>query len=149
MTALRLIALTLGAFTTACASAGSVTHESALASHGAPHWSRAASAQPILATELNATSATTAYDAVLRLRPRFFLPTHSLSHDGTAVQPSVVVERGFPEPLDVLKQIASSAIAEIDFVDHDQAEVLYGARYTAGVIVIHLGTFDSRGNPGR
>jgi hypothetical protein len=92
----------------------------------------------ILPAEIQAASSETAYDAVLRLRPRFFTSNRSTSSGRPPIRPSVVLERGLVEPVEVLRLVPADVVAEIHFVEPDEARVKYGPAYTAGVIVVRL-----------
>ncbi len=92
----------------------------------------------ILPAEIQAASSETAYDAVRRLRPRFFTNNRSTSSGRPPIHPSVVLERGLIEPIDVLRLVPADVVAEIHFVEADEALVKYGPAYTAGVIVVRL-----------
>jgi hypothetical protein len=93
---------------------------------------------PILPPELRAASGLSAYEAILKLRPGFFTGNRSIGSTTAAVRPSVILERGIPEPLDVLRQVSADAIAEIRFIEPQEATLHYGPAFTAGVIVVRL-----------
>jgi hypothetical protein len=92
----------------------------------------------ILPAEIQAASSGTAYDAVLRLRPRFFTSDRSAGSGHPRIRPSVVLERGLVESVDVLRLVPANVVTEIDFVEPDEARVKYGPAYTAGIIVVRL-----------
>ena len=92
----------------------------------------------ILPAEIQAASRATAYDAVLWLRPRFFTSNRSAGSGRPPIRPSVVLERGLIEPIDVLRLVPADVVAEIHFVEADEARVKYGPAYTAGIIVVRL-----------
>lgn len=98
----------------------------------------------ILPPELRGASGLSAYDAILKLRPGFFTGNRSIGSSTAAVRPSVVLDRGIPESLDVLRLMSADAIAEIRFVEPQEATLHYGPAYTAGVIVVR---FVSRPTP--
>jgi hypothetical protein len=78
------------------------------------------------------------YDAVRKLRPGFFVNGRTAGSGRAPAEPSAVLERGFPEPLDVLKLVPPDLVAEIRFVEPREATVTYGPAYTGGVIVVRL-----------
>jgi hypothetical protein len=92
----------------------------------------------ILPPEIRATSSSTAYDAILKLRPGFLTGNRSIATGKTTVLPSVVLEKGIPEPLDVLRLVSVDAVAEIRFIEPMEATLHYGPAFAAGVIVVHL-----------
>jgi hypothetical protein len=92
----------------------------------------------ILPPEIRAASTSTAYDAILKLRPGFLTGNRSMGSGRTAVRPSVVLEKGIPEPLDVLRLVSVDDVAEIRFIEPMEATLHYGPAYTAGVIVVRL-----------
>ena len=92
----------------------------------------------ILPPEIRAASASNAYDAILKLRPGFFTGNRSIGSRTTAVRPSVILDGGIPEVLDVLRQVSADAVAEIRFIEPQEATLRYGPAYTAGVIVVRL-----------
>lgn len=73
-----------------------------------------------------------------KLRPGFFTNGRTAGSGAVPVPPSVVLENGFPEALDVLKLVSADMVAAIHFVEPREATLLYGAQYTAGVIVVRL-----------
>jgi hypothetical protein len=99
---------------------------------------------PFLQPETRAASGLNAYEAILKLRPGFFTGNRSIGSRTAAVRPSVVLDRGIPEPLDVLRLISADAIAEIQFIEPQEATLHYGPAYTAGVVVVR---FVSRPTP--
>ncbi len=99
---------------------------------------------PVLPPEIRAASGLSAYDAILKLRPGFFTGNRSIGSSTAAVRPSVVLDRGIPESLDVLRLISADAIAEIRFIEPQEATLHYGPAYTAGVVVVR---FVSRPTP--
>ena len=92
----------------------------------------------ILPAEIQAASSETAYDAVRRLRPRFFTSDRSTGSGRPPIRPSVVLERGLVEPIDVLRLVPADVVTEIHFVEPDEARVKYGPAYTSGIIVVRL-----------
>ena len=98
----------------------------------------------VLPPEIRAASGLSAYDAILKLRPGFFAGNRSIGSRTAAVRPSVVLDRGIPESLDVLRLISADDIAEIRFIEPQEATLHYGPAYTAGVVVVR---FVSRPTP--
>jgi len=94
--------------------------------------------EAVLPDAILAASVSTTYDAVRKLRPGFFVNGRTAGSGRAPAEPSVVLERGFPEPLDVLKFVPPDVVAEIRFVEPREATVLYGPAYTGGVIVVLL-----------
>jgi hypothetical protein len=92
----------------------------------------------ILPPEIRAASQSSVYDAVLRLRPGFFTGNRSIGSATASVRPSVVLEGGTPESLDVLRLISADAVAEIRFIEPREATLRYGPGYTAGVVFVRL-----------
>ena len=135
---IRGVLVTIAVVASACASGGSSTQNyvedlQTTRPAGAPRGG------PILPPEISAASTLTAYDAVLKLRPQFFTRDRTAGSGRPRVLPSVVLGRGIPESVDVLKLVQSDQVAEIRFIEPDDAVVLYGGGYTAGVIIVRLG----------
>jgi hypothetical protein len=130
--------LVIGILGTGCAGAGSLALESANAWEPADHGRVTPRGDVILAAEIRASSVQTAYDAVLKLRPVFFVRDHSAGSGRAPVRPSVVLERGLPESLDVLRLVRADQVAEIVFIEPDDATVRFGSAFTAGVIIVRL-----------
>jgi hypothetical protein len=105
------------------------------ASDGATGWHNV-----ILPSEIIAAKIQTAYEAVARLRPRYLTMGRLDAAGGTAVPPAVVIDRGLPEPLDVLRGVPADVIAEIRFVEPYDAVTAFGAQYVGGVVVVRLVT---------
>jgi len=99
---------------------------------------RATGSNLLAANEIDATKVMTAYDAIVSRRPRFLSVNQSRGSDRAVVAPSVVVERGLPESLDVLKLIPASEIAEIRYLEPWESTTKFGTEYTAGMIVVRL-----------
>jgi hypothetical protein len=82
----------------------------------------------------------TAYDAVVQLRPGFLNPrdarTGTIASRG--VLPAVFVEGAFYGGVEVLRVIAASAVAEMQYVRSFDAMRRYGPDYRAGVILVRL-----------
>jgi hypothetical protein len=92
----------------------------------------------ILPAEIQAASRETAYEAVLKLRPRFFMSNRSAGSGRPHIRPSVVVEGGIIEPIEVLRSVPADIVTEIHFVEADEAQLKYGPAYTAGIILVRL-----------
>lgn len=121
-----------------CATSASFGGDGANGLEPAAHSRVTPRGEAILPAEIRAASTQTAYDAVLKLRPVFFMRDHSAGSGRAPTQPAVVLERGLPEALDVLRLVRSDQVAEIVFIEANEATVRYGPAYTAGVIVVRL-----------
>src|SRR5689334_1410767 len=88
---------------------------------------RASGSNVLAAGEIDATKASTAYDAIVSRRPRFLAVNQSRGSDRAVVAPSVVVEGGFPESLAVLKSIRASEIAEIRYLESWESTTKFGS----------------------
>jgi hypothetical protein len=133
----RSLCCAMAASLTACAASpwsGGLAVESTPRVQG----DRATGSNLLAANEIDAAKVSTAYDAIVSRRPRFLSANQSRGSDRAAVAPSVVVERGLPEPLAVLKSISASEIAEIRYLEPWESTTKFGSEYTAGVIVVRL-----------
>jgi hypothetical protein len=88
--------------------------------------------------EMRARSVQSAYDAVMRLRPRFLTAAGHGDTSRAAVRPAAVIETGIPESIAALKSIPVDAVLEIRFIEPADAVVRFGARYTGGIVVVRL-----------
>ena len=131
--------MSLSILTLAAACAGTSHRGASTAPSSAIARAPAASrGEAVLPAEILAASVSSAYDAVRKLRPGFFTNGRAAGSMSAPVPPSVVLERGFPEALDVLKLVPADLVAAIYFVEPREATLLYGPQYTAGVIVVRL-----------
>ena len=130
--------LLVGVLTTACASSGSLGDHQVSDAVQPSRASSRASLSPISRQEISTVPALNAYDAALKLRPLFFTNGRpaSLAHAG--IRPSVVIDDGIPEPLDVLQTLQVTGVAEIRFVESFEATMHYGSAFTAGIILVRL-----------
>ena len=95
----------------------------------------------ILPAEIQAASRASAYDAVLKLRPDFFTVSGRYRPAGQpAILPSVVLDQGPPEPIDVLRQIPAVGVVGIEFVERSAAQMRFGTAYSAGIIIVRVNT---------
>jgi hypothetical protein len=92
----------------------------------------------LAASEIDGLKTPTAYDAIVALRPRFLAVNQPRGVGRAAVPPSVVIEKGFPESLTVLKSIQASDIAEIRYLESWESTTKFGSEYTAGMILVRL-----------
>jgi hypothetical protein len=92
----------------------------------------------ILPAAILAASRTSAYDAAIKLRPGFFTNNRSAGSGREPVHPSVILERGQIEPLDILRSVSVDVVREIEFIEPDDARTRYGSAYSAGIIVVRL-----------
>lgn len=106
----------------------------------APHVEvvRPAGGNVLSAAEIGAREALTAYDAIMSLRPRFLNARQSERLGRAPAVPHVMIEKGSPEPVEVLKSIRASDVAEIRYVEPWESTTKYGSEYTAGMIVVQL-----------
>ena len=81
----------------------------------------------------------TAYDAIVKRRPGFLTSHRSDGSSVAATRPSVVVDGGFPESIELLKSIQANEILDIRFLEPIEATTKYGSQFTAGMIVVRLG----------
>ena len=135
---IRGLLVTIAMVASACASGGS-SAQNQVEDFQPTHAAVTPRGGAILPPEIRAASTLTAYDAVLKLRPQFFTRDRTAGSNRPRILPSVVLDRGIPESVDVLRLVASDQVAEIRFIEPDDAVVLYGASYTAGVIIVRLG----------
>jgi hypothetical protein len=122
-----------GAAVAACAPAVGVKP---LGSETAPERIRAENL--LLPKEIAEAHVATAYDAIVRCRPRYLAKHASdgFSADGTL--PPVVVDGGVPESFEALRTIRAREVAEIQYLPPWEAATKYGPYYSAGVIVVYL-----------
>jgi hypothetical protein len=92
--------------------------------------------------EIRAKSVGTAYDAVRSLRPHFLTAGHADTLGRGSPRPVAIIDKGFPESIDVLKQIPADAVLEIQFIEPADAVTRFGARYTGGIVIVRLGRPD-------
>jgi hypothetical protein len=92
----------------------------------------------ILPAEILAASRNSAYDAVVKLRPGFFSNSRFTASGREAVVPSVILEKGPIEPLDILRFVSVDVVREIEFIEPDDARTRYGSAYSAGIVVVRL-----------
>lgn len=135
---IRGLLVTMAMVASACASGGSIA-QNQFDDVQTTHAAVTPRGGTILPPEIRAASTLTAYDAVLKLRPQFFTRDRTAGSGRPRTLPAVVLDRGIPESVDVLKLVRSDQVVEIRFIEPDDAVVLYGASYTAGVIVVRLG----------
>jgi hypothetical protein len=127
-----------GVAVTGCASAGSTMQEGVENWQPASHAMISSRGEALFPAEIRATSASSAYDAVLKLRPQFFASARAGGTGRAPVPPSVVLAGGFPESLEVLKQIQVDQVAQIRFIEPSDAVIRYGAAYAGGIIFVRL-----------
>jgi hypothetical protein len=94
----------------------------------------------ILPAQILAASRVSAYDAVLKLRPGLFTNDRFAGSGAKPVLPSVILDRGQIEGLEVLRFVSVDVIREIEFIEPSEARTLYGSAYSAGIIVVRLTT---------
>jgi hypothetical protein len=127
------IYVSLGAVLLACASSKRTVSRSAFVSNSRLSWR-----DEIAADEINRAKVQTAFEAISRLRPWYFA-THRT--DGTpraTVSASVIVEKGFPQGLDVLRGIPADDVMEIRFIEPHEAMTIHGTQFVGGIIVVRL-----------
>ena len=94
--------------------------------------------EAVLPAAILAASVSTTYEAVRKLRPGFFVNGRTAGTGRAPTEPSAVLERGFPQPREVVKFVPPHIGAESSFVEPREAAVFYGPSYTRGVIVVLL-----------
>jgi hypothetical protein len=135
---IRGLLIAIGMAASACASVGSSAQDQ-VEDLQPTHAAVTPRGGIILPPEILAASTLTAYDAVLKLRPQFFTRDRTAGSGRPRLLPSVVLDRGIPESVEVLRLVRSDQVVQIRFIEPDDAVVLYGASYTAGVIIVRLG----------
>lgn len=135
---IRGLLVAIGMVASACASGGS-SAQNQVEDFQPTHAAVTPRGGTILPPEILAASTLTAYDAVLKLRPQFFTRDRTAGSGRPRPLPSVVLDHGIPESVEVLRLVRSDQVLQIRFIEPDDAVVLYGASYTAGVIIVRLG----------
>jgi hypothetical protein len=81
-----------------------------------------------------------AYDAVLRLRPSFLYSRDARMSATSArdATPAVFVNGNHVGGVEALRQISASTVAEMQYVRAMEALHQYGSSYSAGVILVRL-----------
>ena len=92
----------------------------------------------ITEAEIDSVHATSAYDAVRKLRPLFLTVRGKMSVDPSqpAAQPNVYVDNMFFGDITTLRTIEASAIESIKFYSASEAQYTFGRGNMAGVISI-------------
>ena len=92
----------------------------------------------ITEAEIDSVHATSAYDAVRKLRPLFLTVRGKMSVDPSqpAAQPNVYVDNMFYGDITTLRTIEASAIESIKFYNASEAQYTFGRGNMAGVISI-------------
>jgi len=92
----------------------------------------------ITLAEIEATEATTAYQIVQQLRPRWMIRNRGQRtfSETDADYAKVIVDEMPPREFDFLREIRRETLQEIQFLDSREATLLYGTGYNAGVIKV-------------
>jgi hypothetical protein len=92
----------------------------------------------ITEAEIDSVHATSAYDAVRKLRPRFLEPRGRMSLDPQAppAQPNVYVDNQYYGDISSLRTISAAVVEVIKFYNASEAQYAFGRGNMAGVISV-------------
>jgi hypothetical protein len=125
----------VGVLATGCASSGSLGEDHVDTMSRPSRAGLNSRGGPLFQWEIRAAYASSAYDAVRKLRPLFFA-SRSMGMGQARVNPSVVIDGGIPEPLDALRMLQVDGVTEIRFLEPFEAAMQYGSAFTAGIILV-------------
>ena len=105
---------------------------------GAPGTATPRDANVITLEEIEATQATTAYDIIQQLRPRWMVRNRGQRtfSETEADYAKVFVDDMPPREFDYLREIPRVSILEMRFIEARDATYLYGTGYNAGVVKV-------------
>ena len=92
----------------------------------------------ITLAEIEATDATTAYQIVQQLRPRWMIRNRGQRtfNESGADYAKVIVDDMPPREFDFLRELRRDTLQEIRYLDPREATLLYGTGYNEGVIKV-------------